>query len=186
MVGEGFDHGFGAIEDRDCAAAALAIAVDIGEFRRQEPVGMAANLMRRSVIDAQRIGPAANIDAERFPGEWLLKYPLPEIAGQEQPIGARRSDGGQKAQLGDPDILRLIDDSEIEDPLAAADDLVRQPAEHIRPGDDVALRQPGAHLLEDRPQAFPLLAADPRLAAEAGHIAICLPTLQLPGIDESL
>src|SRR5438132_8321887 len=142
---------------------------------------MAADLVRRAVVDAQRVGPAANIDTERFPGEWLLKDPLTEIAGQEQPIGARGSDGGQKAQFGDADILRLVDDGEIEGSLGG---MLGERAEHVRPGDDVAPPKLGPHALEDRPQDLALLAADPRLATKTRHVAISLPAVQLPGIDD--
>ena len=44
-IGEGLDDGFDAVENRDRAAAALAIAVDISELRRQELVGVAADLV---------------------------------------------------------------------------------------------------------------------------------------------
>jgi hypothetical protein len=70
------------------------------------------------------------------------------------------------------------------DPLAASGDLFSHPAEHIRPGHDLAAHQLSADVLENRPQDFPLLAADPRLAAQARYIAICFPARQLPGIDD--
>jgi hypothetical protein len=49
--------------------------------------------VRGPVVDAQRIGPAAHIDAERPPRERLLEDPLSEIAGEEQairPVGGER------------------------------------------------------------------------------------------------
>jgi hypothetical protein len=112
---------------------------------------MGADLVRRAVINAQSVGTAANIDAERFPGEGLLEYPLAEIAGQEHPVGSRCSNSSQEAQLGNADILRLIDDGEIEHPFATVGDVIGQPAEHIGPGDDVAPHQLSADPLEHRP-----------------------------------
>jgi len=130
------------------------------------------------------MGPSANIDTERFPRERLLKDPLPEIACEKQPIGSRCSDRSQETQLGNADILRLIDDSEIESSFFAGGETSTEPAKDIRPGDKIALRQPGPHALEDRPEDFPLLAPDPGLAAEARNIAIGIPAAQLPRIDD--
>src|SRR5258708_20873132 len=103
---------------------------------------MAADLMRRAVIDAQCVGPAPDIDAERLPGERLLKDPLPEITSQEQPVRTRSANCGQEAQLGDTDILCLIDDGDIEGRPAVIGDMVGQPAAYVRPGNDLALHQP--------------------------------------------
>jgi hypothetical protein len=44
--------------------------------------------------------------------------PLPEIAGQEQPVSTPWSGDCQEAQLGDTEILRPIDDDGIERPFA--------------------------------------------------------------------
>src|SRR6266536_1703900 len=48
--------------------------------------------------------------------------------------------------------------------------------------DSLARFQTGTNALEDRPEHRALRLRQPRLSAEACHIAICLPVLQLPGI----
>jgi hypothetical protein len=52
------------------------------------------------------VGASADIDAERLPGERLLKDALPEIAGEEERVGTTGAERREKAQFGDPDILR--------------------------------------------------------------------------------
>jgi hypothetical protein len=59
------------------------------------------------------VGAAADVDAERLPGERLLEDALAEVAGEEQAVGSG-AQRGEEAQLGDADVLRLVDDGEVE------------------------------------------------------------------------
>ena len=182
-IGDGLDCRGRAVEHRHGAAAILGIAVDIGERGRQQPVGSSADLVRGPVVDAQRIGPAAHIDAERAPRKRLLEDPLSEIPGEEQAIRPFRGESGEKPQFGEPDILRLVDDDKIERRFVSGQ--VRGNAtEQIRPGDGLAFGKANPHALENRPQHLALLAADAGLAAEPGDIAVVFPTSELPRVDD--
>ena len=63
-------------------------------------------------------GPA-HLDAERPPRERCLKNALSEIASEEQSVRAVGSQRRQEPKFGDPDILCLINDDEIEWRFAA-------------------------------------------------------------------
>ena len=139
--------------------------------------------MRGPVVDAQRIGPAADIDAERPPRKRLLEDPLSEIAGEEQAVRPVRGESGEKPQFGDPDILRLVDDDEIERGFVGGH-VRRDTTEQIRPRDGLAFGKTRPHALENRPQDLALLAADAGLAAEPGDIAVVFPTRELPRVDD--
>ena len=70
------DLGCGAVEDRNSIASDFNIAVGVGNFGAQQPVGQSPDLMRGAVVDAQGAGSAANIDAQGLPRERLLEDPL--------------------------------------------------------------------------------------------------------------
>ena len=76
----------GRCKAEDCAAADVRVAVDVAHLGRQEQVGLAANLVRGAVVDAQGARPAAHVDAEREPGERRLEDALAEVAGEEQSL----------------------------------------------------------------------------------------------------
>ena len=79
---------------------------------------MGANLMGRSVVDAQGERAAADIKAKRLPREGLLKDALAKITGEEEAIAAPRSQGGEEPCLSHAKILRLIDHCKIVRPSA--------------------------------------------------------------------
>ena len=81
-------------------------------FGPQQPIGLRPDLVRGPVIDSQRGRTPPNIDAERLPGERLLKDPLAQVAGEEEAVRASRPESRQKSQLRNADILRLIHDGE--------------------------------------------------------------------------
>ena len=60
--------------------------------------------MRRVVVDPQRMGSPADVDAERPPGERRLEDPLSEIPGEEQAVRPAPAQGRQKPQLRDADV----------------------------------------------------------------------------------
>src|SRR5689334_758265 len=62
--------------------------------------------------------------------------------------------------------------------------MLRKPAENVGPSHGFALYKIVPGRGENRPENFALPAADPRLAAETAHIAILLPGLYLPGVDD--
>src|ERR1035441_633712 len=124
------------------------------------------DLVRRPVVDAQHRRTPPNIDAQRFPGERLLKNPLAQVACEEEAIRAARPDSRQKSQLRDTGILGLIDHSEFEWRMGAFPELRRHLAEHVRPGNQTSRLECGAHALENRPQHNSLSFLQSRLAAQ--------------------
>ena len=56
-----------AVKHRDCATTPLCVPVDVRNGRWQQPVSVKPDLMRRPIVDAQRVGAAANIKAKRLP-----------------------------------------------------------------------------------------------------------------------
>lgn len=74
---EGADLGRRPVEHGDGATAALGIAVDVGDVRRQQPIRLGADLVGGAIVDPQCVGASANVDAERFPREGLLEDALP-------------------------------------------------------------------------------------------------------------
>src|SRR6516225_8658565 len=171
-IGEDLDRWGWAVEDGHGTAAVLGIAVDIRDRGWQQPVGLRANLVRRAVVDAERMRSAADINAEREPRERLLKDALSEIAGKEQAVRAVRSERREEPQFGDLDILRLIDNGKIEWRLTLGHDAFGDPPKQIGPGHDVPFGEPGADPLKNRPQDLALRAADPGLAAKPSDVAV--------------
>src|SRR3954467_653090 len=183
LVGDNGNGRRRSVEYRNRATPILIIPVDIDHGAWQQPVSLGPYLMRGTVIDPQHLRSTAYIDAERTPGERLLEDALTEIAGEEKAVGTPCAKRGEKPQFGDPDILRLVDNDEIKRRFAAANHVFGHPAEHVGPGKDAPLGETGTHPLENRPQDFALLAADPCFAAKAGDVSVILSSSQLPGID---
>ena len=133
--------GAGPIEHRHRRSALLRVAVDVGQLRRQEPVGLSPDLMRRAVVDPQRMGSPAYVDAERPPGERRLEYPLSEIPGEEQAVRPAPAQGRQEPQLRDADVLGLVDHAEVERRMRSLCHLRRQLREHAGLGQTVPVRR---------------------------------------------
>ena len=151
--------GFASVAPAMVAAVALLvvdIAVRIRDFRVQQSIGLRTNLMRGPVIHPQRARSSANVDAELLPREGLLEDALAEIAGEEEAVGTATAEGGQKAQLGDADVLRLVDDDVVERRPAERRHPSRQLVEHLRLGDHPVGVERAARLLEDRPKHLAL------------------------------
>ena len=145
---------------------------------------MCADLVRRAVVDAQRERAAADIEAQRLPGEGLLKDALAKITGEEEAIAAPRSQGGEEPCLSHAKILRLIDHCKIVRPSATLGESIRQPTEDIRPRHSAAVSQPRTDTFEDGPKGLALLAADPGFSPEARHVAVILPRPKLPSVHD--
>ena len=156
------------------------------DFRPEQPVRLHPDLVRRSVVDPQRPRPAADIHAEGLPRERLLEDALPEVAGEEQRVLRRRRRAREEAQLRDAEVLRLVHHGEVEGRVLAFGKRCGQRREHARTGDDLPRQQAGSDPLEDRPQDRPLRLGQPRLSTEPGDVAVGLPGVQLPRINDLL
>jgi hypothetical protein len=114
-----------------------------------------------------------------------LEDALPEVAREEEGVGTTSTQCG-KEQMGDADVLRLVDDREVEDDILALRDRNGQGTEQLGVSSQLPLTQPGTNALEDRPQHRSLRLRQPCLSAEARDIAVRLPALQLPRIHHLL
>ena len=171
-----------AVEHRDRPRPTLLVAVDIGDSAGQQPVGVGADLVGRAVVDPEGVRAAAQVDAERLPGEGLEKDALAEVAGEEKAVGSPGGLAREKAQLGDADVLGLVDDDEVEGRLRA----FGEAREEVRPGNQATCIEPLTFPGEDRPQRLALLTADAGLAAEARNLAMGVPVADPPGVDDRL
>ena len=115
-----------------------------------------------------------------------MKAPPAQVAGEKQAVRPIRPERGQEPQLRNAHVLRFIDDDELEKRLPAARQLRRQPTEHSRAGDKTFGVQSAAHDVEHRPERNTLRFRQARLAAQALHVPIRFPAVQLPGIDQVL
>ena len=110
----------------------------------------------------------------------LLIRALPDLPPGDltiRPVGGER---GEEPQFGDPDILRLVDDDEIERGFGGGY-VRRNTTEQIRPCDSLALGKISPDARENRPQDLALLAADAGLATEPGDIGAGDVLVFLPG-----
>ena len=123
-----------AVENGDGIAALLAVAIHIRHFRPEQPIRLHADLVGGAIVDAQRAGSAANIHAKGFPGERLLEDALAEVAGEKQAFGRSAPERGEESQVRDGDVLRLVNDREVEWRILALGDRGRQRREQTRRG----------------------------------------------------
>ena len=68
----------------------------------EQEVGLRSDLVRGTVVDPQRAGTAANVNAERLPGERLLEDPLAQVAGEEEAIGSVTARAARKRNWATP------------------------------------------------------------------------------------
>jgi len=73
---------------------------------------MKSDLVRRAIVDAQRMGTASDIKAWCLPVKGLLENAMAEIAREEKAVVSARGQCGKKPRLGDTRILSLVDDCE--------------------------------------------------------------------------
>ena len=179
--------GGGPLNTETVSPPVLAVAVHVGHLRAEQAVGLLADLVRRAVVDAQGARAAADVHAERLPRERLLEDALAEVAGEEQRVGPSAAERGEEAQLRDAEVLRLVHDREVEGRrLAASPCASARACEHARLGDQPARLQSArapARRSTTAPRAAPPAAAS---CGRGGDVAIRLPGVQLPGIDDLL
>ena len=65
-------HRHRAVEHGDGSAPHFHVAVHVRHFRTQQAIGLHSDLVGGPVVDAQGMGPLADIDPYRPPGERLL------------------------------------------------------------------------------------------------------------------
>ena len=138
--------------------------------------------MRGPVVHLQDARAAADVDAEGPPGEGLAEDALADVAGEEE-AGASGGERGEEAELGDAQVLGLVDDGGVEGRRRRPDSL-REARPDGAPGGQASGLEVGAGGGHDRPEGLALGAADAGLAAEAGDGGVGLAVADVPGVDD--
>src|ERR1700685_4051956 len=73
---ESLNHRSRSVKYGNGVASVLRVAVNIRDFRSQQSVCLHSDLVRRAVVDVEGARAAADLNAQRFPGERLLKNAL--------------------------------------------------------------------------------------------------------------
>ena len=139
--------------------------------------------MGSPVVDGEGQGSSAHVHAKRAPGERRLEDSLSEIAGEEQAIRPVLAEGSEKAERRYVNILRLVDDAEIERRTIRSRKMPLKAAKQFR------LRQPspfierGAYLGKDGPEDGALCLCQPRFSPQPRNVSVSFPALDLPRID---
>ena len=141
--------------------------------------------MGGAVVDPQGERSPADVDPQGAPGERRLEDPLAEVTGEEQSVRAPGAEGGQEAQLGHSDVLRLVHHAELERRMRHLRELALQDTEQARFGQKPVLVQSGGHLGENRPEELPLPFGKASPPTEPRHVPILFPACELPGVDDA-
>ena len=167
-----------AVEHRDRVAPVLAVAVDVGDLGAEQAVGLLPDLVRGAVVDAQRARAAADVDAERLPGERLLEDALAEVAGEEQarsaglpPRAARKRSWATPRSCASSTTTKSKGGAAVRSAMRAASAVNSS-------GSVISLRSSGRRGPARRSTRAPRAGfRQPRLPAEPGDVAVGLPGL---------
>ena len=118
---EGADDGRGAVEDRLDAGAVLLGAVEFEQAGREQEVGAAADLAAR--CGSSPSGSASGRGSRRprpiqENGGRKMRWPM--SPAKNKPLISPGAGGPQEAELGEAEVLRLVDDDVVEGRLALA------------------------------------------------------------------
>ena len=108
-----------------------------------------------------------------------MRWPMSPAKNRLAPRGGER---GEEAELGDAQVLGLVDDGGVEGRGAA--DSRREARPDGAPGGQASGLEVGAGGGHDRPEGLALGAADAGLAAEAGDGGVGLAVADVPGVDD--
>ena len=184
LVFNDLDHGRRSVEDGHGSAPALGKSVNVGNGLRQQAVGLRPDLVRGAVVDPQRVRPAAYINAERLPRKRRLEDALAKIASEKQAIRPPCRKRREKTHRSDAQVLRLIGNDKVEGPHVLSDNSAvsraKTPGQVINPRASSAARR-ALKIAQSCSRCFPpILVLRPR----RGYIPVCLPALQVPGIND--
>ena len=126
------------------------------------------------------------LDAQRLPGKRRLENPLSQIAREKEAVRPLAAQRGEKTQLSDTDVLGLVHDGEVERRIPAILELPGEQAEHAGPSHQTPVPKFGLDLLNDGPERRTLLHGQARLASKPSDIAIGVPAIQLPCVNDVL
>ena len=143
LAGQDADDRRRPVEERDGVRPRLRVAVDVADDGPEQPVRMGANLVRRPVADPERPRPAADVDAERLPRERLLEDPLSEVAREEERVGPATRERREEAHVRDAQVLRFVDDGEVERTLVVLGEVRRKAREDLGAGGEATRERQG-------------------------------------------
>jgi len=111
--------------------------IHIGNLRIEQTISLGANLMRGAVIDPQGARTPPNVDAKSLPREGLLKDALPQITREKEGVGPSSAQRCKELEMGGTDVLRLINDREVEHHIPVLRNRGRKGCKHFRVGDEL-------------------------------------------------
>lgn len=144
-------------KDRLDPGPVLLATVELQQARGQKAIGLAADLMRRAVVDLQPARASPDLHALGRPGKGGAEDPLADVAGEEEAVGLPRAGRPQEAELGEAEVLRLVDDDVIEGTGPTVGQGMRYVMERGGVGFRAALGEQASGMVEDRPEGFAAL-----------------------------
>ena len=124
-----------AVEERDGALPLLLVSVDVSDFHTEKTVRLHSNLVRHTVVGAQRRRAPPDIHSHSLPREGLLENSLPRSPEKKSESGRFPLNAARKRKLADADVLRFIDHRKVEGRYAALPVLLRERIEDSLPRD---------------------------------------------------
>ena len=109
--------------------------------------------MRRSIVEFESLRSSPDINAQRLPGKRRLENPLSQVTCEKEAVWPFVAQRSKKTQLGDTDVLRLINNCEVERRISTIRELLRKQAEHVGPGHQTSVLKFGLDPFKDGTRA---------------------------------
>ena len=144
----------------------------------------AADLAGGAVVHLERAGAAADLDAFGGPGEGRAEDALADVAGEEEAVVLAGAGGLQEAELGEAEVLGLVDDDVVEGRAALGREGGGGVVEGLGVGLEAAGGEGGAGAGEDGPEGVAAVAGQAGAAAVAGEVAVGGGVADVAGVDD--
>jgi hypothetical protein len=175
-----------AAEDAARALAGLGAVVHVVDLWIDEAIGGAADLLGGAVVDPEDSGAAANLEAEGAEGEAAAVDPLACVAAEEELAGIMGGEGGEQAELGDAEVLDLVDEHGVEG--ARGERICEHEGGALADRGPIELafgEEAGAERLKELPHGLALAYGEGAAAAGALRRAVVGPVREALRVDDA-